>query len=394
VPFLHRREALRRRAREALDLLSVRFHLDHRVGELTLGERQLVEIARLIARDARILILDEPTATLSDVEIERLFAVLGTLAAQGRSVLYITHRLGEVFEACTTVTVLRNGEHIATRSTRDMQRRELIELMLGRSFGDMYPRPGESGEARDALVIRDLRVPGAVEGFWADVPRGKILCLAGQVGSGATAVTRALAGLVPDATGSVLLDGAPLPLRSAAACAARGVAFVSEDRAAEGLFHRPVLENLVATRWTEHTRFGCLSWRRVTDTARELARKVRVDASRLSADVFDLSGGNQQKLLFARAARLQKGGLLLLNEPTRGVDVGARAEIYRLMREFCDSGYALVMTSSDLEEVVGMADIVVTMYRGRMVGRYERDSISMSQILFDITHPAPAGLAA
>lgn len=395
VPFFHRRAKLREKASQALEMLGVEIDLDVPVGQLTLGQRQVVEIARLIARDARVLILDEPTATLSDVEIERTFAVLQSLRSQGRSVLYITHRLGEVFEICDTVTVLRNGEHIATRRTVEMNRRNLIELMLGQSFEEMYPRRDQKQSAGGGLVIENLSVPGIVNSFSMIARRGEIVCVAGQIGSGATAVIRALAGLVPEATGLVTLDDVALPLGSAAVSVARDVVFISEDRASEGLFHRSVLENLVATRWAEHTRFGVVSWPKIRRVGAALAAKVQLDRRRLSADAFDLSGGNQQKLLFARATERGHAGVLLMNEPTRGVDVLARAEIYRLMREFCRQGYALMMTSSDLEEVVGMADSVVTMYRGRVISRYDRDAIAIATILSDITHPpAPEKVAA
>jgi ribose transport system ATP-binding protein len=230
-----------------------------------------------------------------------------------------------------------------------------------------------------------------VHEFSMTVPRGKILCVAGQIGSGATMVTRALAGLVPDARGRVKVDGKPLRLGSVSHCVARSVFFLSEDRAAEGLFHMmTVLDNLVATRLGAYACLGVLSWPGLRRIGSRLAERSGVDRNRLGGAAANLSGGNQQKLLFGRALERSEPGVLLMNEPTRGIDVGARAEIYRLMRELCDLGYALVMTSSDLEEVVGIADIVVTMYRGRTVARYERDAIAMARILADITHPAQA----
>ena len=390
VPFFYRRPELRVRARQALQMLDADdCDLDTPVGALAIGQREIVEIARLLTRDARVLILDEPTSTLSDVEIERLFGALRALKAEGRSVLYITHRLGEVFEVCDTVTVLRNGEHVATHAVGDVTRERLIELMLGRPFEEMYPEAhGETAESA-ALVVEDLSVPGTVHDFSMTAPRGKIVCVAGQVGSGANIVIRALAGLVPDARGKVVLNGDPLPLGSVPRCLERHVLFVSEDRAGEGLFdHMRVLDNLVATRWDTHARWGVLSWSGIRRVGARLAERVRVDRQRLGSNAIDLSGGNQQKLLFARALERTEPGVLLMNEPTHGVDVGARAEIYRLMREFCDLGYALIMTSSDLEEVVGMADVVITMYRGRLVARYERERITLPTILADITHPA------
>jgi ribose transport system ATP-binding protein/rhamnose transport system ATP-binding protein len=392
IPLFHRRTTLRQRAQQALTELGVGdWDLDNPVGALTIGQRQIVEIARLLARDARVLILDEPTATLSDSEIERILAVLKTLKGQGRSVIYITHRLGEVFDLCDMVTVFRNGEHVTTQPVKEVTRERLIELMLGRPFEEMYPNVEAQPDGDDAVTVEGLTVPRVVHDFSMTAPRGKILCIAGQIGSGATMVTRALAGLVPDAFGRVTVDGKPMRLGSVPHCVARNVFFLSEDRAAEGLFHpMSVLDNLVATRLGAYAPLGVLSWSGLRRIGARLAERAGVDRNRLGTLATNLSGGNQQKLLFGRALERTEPGVLLMNEPTRGIDVGARAEIYRLMRELCDLGYALIMTSSDLEEVVGIADIVVTMYRGRAVARYDRARVAMSSILADITHPAAA----
>src|SRR5258705_6907983 len=269
---------------------------------LSIGQQQLVEIARLLARNARLLILDEPTATLTDTEIARILDVLKTLKARGHAVLYISHRLGEVFDLCDTVTVLRNGEHVATRPVRDMTRERLIELMLGRPFGDMYPAPAAGPDIGDAVVVDKLNVAGMVRDLSLVAPRGKILCIAGQIGSGANVVTRALAGLVPGASGRVTIDGKPLQLGSAPRCVGRNVLFLSEDRAAEGIFHqRSVLENLLAGSLSAHTRLRMLDWLRLKRAGARLAQRVAVDQRRLAAAAGKLRGGNPQKLFFGRA---------------------------------------------------------------------------------------------
>lgn len=387
VPFWHRREALRTRAQKAMALLGIGdWDLDRLVMRLTIAQRQLVEIAKLLARDARILILDEPSATLSDIEIARLMDVLRLLRARGRSIIYITHRLGEVFDVCDSVTVFRNGMHVATGPVTTFSRETLIERMLGRAFADMYPERTRSAPAVEGLRVKGMSVPGTVQGLSFTAPRGRILCIAGQVGSGATSVTRAIAGLAEAATGEMVLDGQALPLGSRAA--AEEIVFVTEDRAGEGVFlGLRVLDNLVATRLAEQCRFGVVSWPALRVVARRLADHVAVAQSRLQLRAEQLSGGNQQKIIFARAVERKRPGVLVMNEPTRGVDVGARAEIYRLMRRLADDGACLIMASSDLEEVVGMADIVVTLFRGRVVGHYEGDEVTMPTILRDIAHP-------
>jgi ABC-type sugar transport system ATPase subunit len=389
VPFFHKQAALRRRAREALDRLGVdHIALDTPTHRLAIGERQLVEIARMLTRDARVLILDEPTATLSDSEIERIFAALLALKREGRSIIYITHRLAEVFRICDSVSVMRNGEHVATRPVGEIDRQGLIEMMLGRSFTEMYPEPA-AADGSAALTVSDLSVPGSVVRFSMSVPRGRIACIAGQVGSGAVEVVSALAGLEHEATGRILVHGKPVRPGSTAAALRHNIMFVSGDRAEEGVFRRlSVRDNLVATRLGAKTRLGMLNPGSLRATARDLAARVGVDRRRLRSLADELSGGNQQKLAFGRCIDRGRDGVLVMNEPTRGIDVGARADIYRIMREFCAKGYALVMTSSDLEEVIGIGDIIITMYRGRQVGRYARHEVTMHRLVSDITHPA------
>ncbi|HUZ32290.1 MAG TPA: sugar ABC transporter ATP-binding protein [Xanthobacteraceae bacterium] len=391
VPFLHKRPDLRRRAAETLALLGAgHINLDAPVANLSMGERQLVEIARLLTRDARVLILDEPTATLTDVEIERIFAALLAVRREGRSVVYITHRLAEVYTICDRVSVLRNGELVATTSLKGLDRSALIELMLGRPSGEMYPEEARARGA-PALVVDGMSLPGIVDDFSMNARRGEILCIAGLVGSGAAEIVAALAGLVHDAGGSVSVNGRPLKLGSPARAAQRGIMFVSGDRAAEGVFRRlSVLQNLVATRLRDHSLLGFLRGGALRKAAAHLATRVGIDRRRLHARAEELSGGNQQKLAFGRSIERQTGGILLMNEPTRGIDVGARAEIYRLMRSFCADGYALVMASSDLEEIVGVGDVVITLYRGRQIGHYRRSEVSMHRIVADITHPRDA----
>ena len=396
TPFIYRIDHLRARARAALEILGAGdLDLDRPVLGLPIGQRQIVEIARLLARDARVLILDEPTATLSDVEIERLMVILKSLRARGHSIIYISHRLGEVFDLCDSVTVLRNGAHVTTEPVSRIDRHHLIESMLGRPLGEMYPPRAPSVAMDDGVTISNLEIPGRLQLPSLAAPRGRITAIAGQIGSGASLVNRALAGLEDAATGDVRIGGQVLALGSPPASARRNIVFVSDDRAVEGLFPElGVLDNLMAGDLRAHAMLGVISWSGLRIVAREIARKVGVDPARLGSRARTLSGGNQQKLLFGRALARLKPGVLLMNEPTRGVDVGARADIYALMRDLCSRGWTLIMTSSDLEEVVGMADIVHTMYRGRVVARRGGAAIELAGILADITHPIEAGTKA
>jgi ABC-type sugar transport system ATPase subunit len=391
APFRRRSAETRIRTNRALAEVGLdHLDIDRPVRGLSLGERQLVEIARGLVREASILILDEPTATLSNSEIDKVFAAARSLKKQGRSIIFITHRLGEVFELCDSLTVMRNGEVVASADVRDVTRERLIEWMLGRRLEDVYPPAGGAiGEV--VLDLAGLDIAGVVRDFSLQCRAGEIVGLVGQIGSGATEALRAMAGLDHRATGRLRVRGAATPFGSAPLAAAAGVQFVSEDRAEEGVFLR--LEagaNLTATRIPDHARWGLLGHRALRAMASGLASTVGFDPHRLSSRAHELSGGNQQKLAVGRCAGRAAGGVLLLNEPTRGVDMGARAEIYRLLRRFCDEGYAVVLASTDMEEVLGLADRIVTMYRGRSVHAYARAAFEEAAILADITHPAEA----
>jgi ABC-type sugar transport system ATPase subunit len=262
----------------------------------------------------------------------------------------------------------------------------LIEAMLGRPLGQMHP--ASSGRVGDvALAVQGLTVPGAVHDLTFDVRKGEFVCLAGQIGSGAIDAIRALAGLVYNATGEVKAAGRPLRLGSVSSAMSHNLRFVSEDRASEGVFPKlNVQENLVATQLEMLGGMGLLSRRRLTYIARQMAGSVRVDDMRLRNLTGELSGGNQQKVAVGRSISDRSEGVLLMNEPTRGVDVGARAEIYALMRRLCEDGYAILVTSTDIEEVVGMSDRVITMFRGASVRHHERQAINRPDILADITY--------
>ncbi len=384
VPLLHRRPHLRRQARRVLDIIGLdQLDLDRPAGSLTIGERQLVEIARMLARQARVLILDEPTAGLSDVEIERIFTALKELSSRGTTIVYVTHRLGEVFELCDTVTVLRNGKSVRSCRVTEIDRDGLIELMLGQSMREMYP-PSRTSTESPLLVVENLKILGWVGDFSLSESSGQIVSIAGQISSGAAQVLRAVAGLAYDATGQVRIRGQPMSLGSVRGAQESGIRFISEDRAQEGIFLKlKVLDNLIATRLGA----GFLSWSALHQLASNLARRVGLDDLRLGARAGELSGGNQQKLALGRSMGQEQKGVFLMNEPTRGVDVGSRRDLYKVMRQLCDNGNLIVMTSSDLEEVVGISDIIITMYRGKLVARYARDQVTMHQVLTDITHP-------
>jgi ABC-type sugar transport system ATPase subunit len=400
VPLLYRRQRLSEHARRVLDQLGLaHVHLGTPVETLSIGERQLVEIARLLVRDARLLILDEPTATLSKPEIERVFRATRDLVAQGRSVIFVSHRLDEVFELCDRVSVLRDGRHVGTHEIHEIDRRSLIEHMLGEMEGaraQVEHAHAVPGSGTEVVTIDRLHVPGSVEEVSLTLESGIITGLAGQVGSGTSTVLRALGGLVPNASGTVAVRGRKVLLNTPRRAAEAGVLYVPNDRQYEGLFlGQSVNRNLTVTRLRRLSRLGVLLRRRVQRTARELATLAGVPVERLGSPARSLSGGNQQKVLLGRTLEMEGTALLALDEPTRGVDVGGRAEIHRLIREAARRGTAVIFSSTELDEVLDLADVVVTIFAGRIVSVVPRAQASASTILANMTisHATGGGAA-
>jgi ABC-type sugar transport system ATPase subunit len=390
VPLLYRRRRLSGQARAVLDQLGLRqVQLGTPVESLSIGERQLVEIARLLVRNARLLILDEPTATLSRPEIERVFRATRDLVAQGRSVIFVSHRLDEVFELCDRVTVLRDGRRVGTHGIHEIDRRSLIAHMLGEMEGAKAQAehdPAVAGSGAEVVRIDGLHVPGSVEEVSLSLESGIITGLAGQVGSGTSTVLRALGGLVPDASGTIEVGGRKVTLNTPRRAAEAGVLYIPNDRQREGLFLGQTVErNLTVTRLRRLSRLGVLLRRRLHRSARDLAAMAGVPVERLGSPVGSLSGGNQQKALLGRALQLDGTALLALDEPTRGVDVGGRAEIHNLVRAAARNGTAVIFSSTELDEVLDLADVVVTIFAGRIVSIVPRAEASASAILADMT---------
>jgi ABC-type sugar transport system ATPase subunit len=359
------------------------------VEDLTMAERQLVEIARALSRDARILILDEPTATLGEAEIERVFAGVRKLAAEGCSVIFVSHRLGEVLDLCSQVTVFRDGRMIASRPAAEMTRDSIVELMLGKISEKSQVETREDRASEGLVVVDGLSVPGHVEDFGLRANGGEIVAIAGQVGSGASEVLRALGGLIPDARGRVTIAGRAMRLGAPQRSVRSGVVFASNDRKGEGLFlQQSVARNLLATRLTTVSRGGFVSRRMSIALARRLAGLIGFDPKRLGAAVQTLSGGNQQKIFLGRCIEKEATVLLLFDEPTRGVDVGGRADIHNLIRHAASTGNCVIFVSSELDEIMDLADTVVTMFAGRITRIGRRQEMTAGGILAEITSGA------
>jgi ABC-type sugar transport system ATPase subunit len=363
------RARLRRTAAEALEEIGVSVDLDERVARLSVSLRQFVEIARAVATRPRVLILDEPTATLTPAETTYLLDMLQRLAARGLAVVYISHRIPEIFAICDRVTVLRDGRHIQTVPIGDTDPRSLVDSMVGRELAADLQVRRQATPGRVVLSARGIRAP-RVEGIDLDVRAGEIVGLGGLVGAGRTELVRAIIGADPRTAGTVTVttDSGVHPITGYQAAVRHGVAYVPEERRTDGLaLTMSVSDNIALPNRQELSRAGVQRRRAIASTAKRLADVVGLRPPDVRRDVGEYSGGNQQKVVIAKWLG-RRPRVVVLDEPTRGVDVGAKAEIHRLVRELADEGAAVLVVSSDLPELLELSDVIHVVRDGRVAG--------------------------
>lgn len=366
------RRELRRTVKELMDRLGVRLDPDQPVRGLSIADQQIVEIAKALSFDARVLIMDEPTAALSGHEVERLFGVVKTLRERGAAVLFISHRLDEIFAICDTVTVLRDGEVTHDGPTTELNTDELVRRMVGRELSQLFPKQAaEIGET--VLRVERLTREGVFIDVSFEVRRGEIVALAGLVGAGRSEVARAIFGIDKPDGGHVEVGGKRLRPGSPAAAMRAGIGLVPEDRRQQGLVMQLSIErNVGLTRLQAlGNRIGVIGSGAEAKLASDWATKLQLKFHRLSDPVGFLSGGNQQKVVLAKWLATSPN-VLIIDEPTRGIDVGTKAEVHRLMSELAGQGLAVLMISSELPEVLGMADRVLVMHEGRIARELTR----------------------
>ncbi|MDO5075760.1 sugar ABC transporter ATP-binding protein [Corynebacterium sp.] len=357
---------LRAEAEAALRIIGVDVSLDTPVGSLGIARQQLVEIAKALSMNARILILDEPTAALTGREIDHLFRVVEDLRAQGVGMVFISHHLDEIARIADSVSVLRDGGLVA-EVPADTEEKELVRLMVGRDIDDQFPRVTPP-RGEPLLEVRNLTSAGNFYDVSFTVHAGEVVGLAGLVGAGRTEVVRAIAGADKVDAGEVYVNGARLPNGNIAAAIAQGVGHVPEDRKAQGLIlDASVLDNLGLATLRSTSSYGLADLRGQRESGSDVAKRLRIRMASIDQTVRSLSGGNQQKAVFGRWV-LAGSNVLLLDEPTRGVDVGAKVEIYNIINEVTAQGGAVLMVSSELPEILGMSDRILVMSGGRITG--------------------------
>lgn len=370
-----------RMTQDLFDRLNIRLKPQTLVGDLTVAEKQMVEISKAVSYNSDVLIMDEPTSAITETEVAHLFAIIRDLKARGIGIVYITHKMNELFEIADELTVFRDGQYIGTRPASEVTRDDVIRMMVGREITNMFPKVDcPIGEV--ILEVRNLALPGVFEDVSFTLRKGEILGLAGLVGSGRSNVAEAVFGVRPATSGEILIEGQHVEMKSPKVAMSHGLAFLTEDRKETGCFLiLDCLENIqMALITNAKVKNGFVQQAEVTALAADMAARLRVKTPSLSETVENLSGGNQQKLLIARWL-LTRPRILILDEPTRGIDVGAKAEIHRLITELAGQGVAVLMISSEMPEVLGMSDRIMVMHEGHVSGFLDRAEADQVRIM-------------
>ncbi|CAK6491695.1 Ribose import ATP-binding protein RbsA [Pantoea sp. Nvir] len=378
---LIRRRQMAEEAQQVIDRLGAQFSATDRVSRLSIAEQQQVEIARALHRHSRILVMDEPTAALSNRETEQLFALIKRLRAEGMAIIYISHRMAEVYELSDRVSVLRDGQYVGSLTRDTLNASELVRMMVGRPLSDLFNKDRTIPFGDIRLAVNHLTDGGKVRPSSLAVRAGEIVGLAGLVGAGRSELAQLIFGVRKPSGGEIWIDGQQVTIHSPRDAIARGIGFLTENRKEQGLFlEMAAQENIVMATLERDASYGLLNRRKGRKIAGDAIATLNIRVPHAQVRAGGLSGGNQQKLLISRWVSIGPR-ILILDEPTRGVDVGAKSEIYRMMNQMAQQGVAILMISSELPEVVGMSDRVYVMREGTIAGELDKEQISQENIM-------------
>ncbi|MBW1214693.1 sugar ABC transporter ATP-binding protein [Pantoea allii] len=372
---------LNKETQALLNRLNIKLKADRMVGELSIASQQMVEIAKAVSWNADIVIMDEPTSALTETEVAHLFTIIRDLREQGKAIVYISHKMDEIFAITDEISVFRDGSWVGSDSTSAFTRQSLITKMVGRELTQLFPKFNNAiGE--EVLTVRHLSCKDRFTDISFGVRRGEILGVAGLVGAGRSEVMESLFGMAHFDSGEILIDGIPANIDSPSVAIEKGMAFLTEDRKKSGLFLvLSVLENMSIVNMPEYSgKSGFVSHVKMAQDCMDQIRRLNIKTPTMDQIINNLSGGNQQKVLIARWL-LAQPKILILDEPTRGIDVGAKAEIYRLISELANRGVAIIMVSSELPEILGMSDRIMVMHGGRITGILDKEEADQETIL-------------
>lgn len=351
------------------------------VGDLPIAKQQMIEILKSLSMNPEIIILDEPTSSLARSEVEKLFQIIRDLVKEEKSILFISHRMEELFEICDSATILKDGKLVRSLKLKDTTQDELVSLMVGRPLVSLFPPKMEQVPGEKILEVRDLSVKGILSDISFDVLRGQVVGIAGLQGQGQTELLNCLAGILPKDGGHVTINAREVSAKNAMQGIRAGIALIPEDRKTQGLFlSLSVRENLAAASLPLRQKAGLVQKKRESDFVRNYIDQLSIKAENPEMTVGNLSGGNQQKVVLGKGLGINPR-VLLFNEPTRGIDVGTKSEFYKLIRGLASQGIAVVMYSSDLIELCGMSDKVIVLYEGRLSGCFTKDELNENTLM-------------
>lgn len=373
-------KAMRKLAEEKCREIEIELPLDMEAGECSVGQQQMTEIVRNLLVDAKVVIMDEPTAALTERETEKLFEVMRSLKKRGVAMVYISHRMEEVTANCDTITVMRDGVSVATKSVKEYGMEQIIRDMVGRSITEFYP-DRRNKPAEVILEVKSFNQTGVFRDVSFNLRKGEILGVAGLMGAGRTEIMRAIFGVDPHESGELVFKGEPLKITKPEDAIKAGMAFVTENRKTEGLIlDFSILRNIALPSVDTFAKNSVINFGKLSGFADEMAKKLGVKAHSLELEAGALSGGNQQKVVIAKWVGM-KPDVIIMDEPTRGIDVGAKRDIYELMNELTASGVSIIMVSSELPEVLGMSDRILVVHEGRIAGELLRDEADQEKIM-------------
>jgi ABC-type sugar transport system ATPase subunit len=374
------RKVMYQKAEELLRQVNLNRPPDTKVRNLSVAEKQMLEIIKAISRNAKLIIMDEPTSALTSVEIEHLFKQIRRLHEDGIGIIYISHKLEEIFEVCDEVTVLRDGEVIGTKSISELNVSSIVKMMVGRAMNELYPPVGSHGDDV-RLSVKNFSRGTRFKNINFELKAGEILGIAGIIGAGRSELVRAIFGLDQRDSGTILIDGKPINIRSTSDAIKNGIAMVTEDRAMYGFVGvRSIRDNILLPSTDMYAPKFFIHQQEIVSAAKDICQKLEVKAPGIMTNVINLSGGNQQKIVLGKWI-LRDIKVLIMDEPTRGIDVGAKYEIYKIMTKLSEQGISIIMISSELSEVIGMSHRILVMGDGKLLAEMNRGEAVQEKIM-------------
>lgn len=374
-----------KKSEEILNLIGLNLNVQTKAKQLSIAEMQLIEIAKAISNHAKVIIMDEPTSALSDKECEILFKIINDLKSKGVGIIYISHKIEEIFQISDRITVLRDGKYIATKNTNELDKNSLISLMVGREIENLFS--SDSRVPSNAILeVRGITKKDKFENINFQVHAHEVLGIAGLMGAGRTEIARAIFGLDKIDSGEILLKGHKIEIKSPKDAIEKGIAYVSEDRKALGFIpEMSIIENITLSTLKNYSKGGFIQTKKETKVSSQMAYDLKIKAAGLNQKVINLSGGNQQKIVIAKAL-LTSPALLILDEPTRGIDIGAKHEIYKLINQLANNGLAVIIISSELPEILGMSDRILVLSKGKQTAILNKQEASQEKIMHYAIH--------